>query len=126
MRSIASKLVPSDELGKVNSLFGVCESLMPLVYGPMYSSIYATTMNTFPGAFFIVGGCMTIPAVFGFLWLYSEHRRDRILLERETNVNVNDEEQDEKITKVLTISERKESCCATNGVENMAFETEHL
>ncbi|XP_015176568.1 PREDICTED: uncharacterized protein LOC107066449 [Polistes dominula] len=125
MRSIASKLVPSDELGKVNSLFGVCESLMPLVYGPMYSSIYATTMNTFPGAFFIVGGCMTIPAVFGFLWLYSEHRKDRIELERETKAKLNDKENDEKITKVLTISEINESC-AKNGIENMAFETEHL
>lgn len=37
----------------------------------------------------------------------------------------NDEEQDEKTTKVLNISERKESCTA-NGVENMAFETERL
>ncbi|KAF7414591.1 solute carrier family 46 member 3 [Vespula maculifrons] len=125
MRSIASKLVPSDELGKVNSLFGVSESLMPLVYGPMYSSIYATTMNTFPGAFFIVGGCMTIPAVFGFLWLYTEHRRDRLIKEREMKAKANDEEQDEKTTKVLNISERKESCTA-NGVENMAFETERL
>lgn len=53
--------------GKVNSLFGVCESLMPLVYGPMYSSIYSATMKTFPGTFFIVGACMTMPAVFAFL-----------------------------------------------------------
>ncbi|KAI4495465.1 hypothetical protein M0802_008679 [Mischocyttarus mexicanus] len=103
---------------------------MPLVYGPMYSSIYATTMNTFPGAFFIVGGCMTIPAVFGFLWLYSEHRKDRIILEREMKIKTNDDEQDEKIKKVLATSERKdESCCVVatmNGVDNMAFETERL
>lgn len=53
--------------GKVNSLLGVCESLMPLIYGPMYSSIYAATMKTFPGTFFIVGACMTMPAVAAFL-----------------------------------------------------------
>lgn len=53
--------------GKVNSLFGVCESLMPLVYGPMYSSIYAATMNTFPGTFFLLGGGLTTPAVISFL-----------------------------------------------------------
>ncbi|XP_015117913.1 proton-coupled folate transporter [Diachasma alloeum] len=82
MRSIASKLVPTDELGKVNSLFGVCESLMPLVYGPMYSSVYASTMNTLPGTFFLLGGCLTVPAVVAFLWLYREHRRDRATLER--------------------------------------------
>lgn len=58
-------------------------------------------------------------------WLYTEHRRDRIILERETKAKAIDEEQDEKTMKVLSISERKESCAA-NGVENMAFETEHL
>ena len=54
-------------VGKVNSLFGVCESLMPLVYGPMYSFVYRSTMETFPGAFFILGGVLTTPAVFAFL-----------------------------------------------------------
>lgn len=66
MRSIASKLVPPEELGKVNSLFGVCEALMPLVYGPMYSAVYASTMNTLPGAFFLLGGALTMPAVIIF------------------------------------------------------------
>lgn len=84
MRSIASKLVPSDELGlfncmkhnvvikrefvgKINSLFGVCEALMPLVYGPMYSATYAATMKSMPGAFFLLGGLLTLPAciIFG-------------------------------------------------------------
>lgn len=67
MRSIASKLVPPEELGKVNSLFGVCEALMPLVYGPMYSAVYRSTMNTLPGAFFLLGGALTLPAVAIFL-----------------------------------------------------------
>lgn len=53
--------------GKVNSLFGVCEALMPLVYGPMYSAVYAATMDTMPGAFFLLGGVLTMPAVLIFL-----------------------------------------------------------
>lgn len=52
--------------GKINSLFGVCEALMPLVYGPMYSAVYAATMDTMPGAFFILGGALTMPAVIIF------------------------------------------------------------
>lgn len=52
--------------GKVNSLFGVCEALMPLVYGPMYSAVYAATMHTMPGAFFLLGGALTTPAVVIF------------------------------------------------------------
>lgn len=87
MRSIVSKLVPPDELGtmishtkkqnnytraflsigKINSLFGVSEALMPLVYGPLYSFVYNSTIHFLPGAFFIMGGGLTVPAVIIFL-----------------------------------------------------------
>ncbi|CAG9822653.1 unnamed protein product [Phaedon cochleariae] len=76
MRSIASKLVPTEELGKVNSLFGACEALMPLVYGPMYNATYAATINVMPGAFFILGGFLTIPAVIIFAWMYLQNRKE--------------------------------------------------
>lgn len=54
-------------LGKINSLFGVCEALMPLVYGPMYSATYKATIEVMPGAFFLLGGLLTLPAclIFG-------------------------------------------------------------
>ena len=67
MRSIISKMVPADELGKINSLFGVAEALMPLIYGPMYNLMYKATIRFLPGAFFLLGGCLTTPAVFIFL-----------------------------------------------------------
>lgn len=70
MRSIASKLVTNDELGKVNSLLGVAESLVPLVYAPLYARIYTETLSTFPGTFFLVGGGMTVPALVIFAWVY--------------------------------------------------------
>lgn len=54
-------------LGKINSLFGVSEALMPLVYGPMYSMIYTSTIDSLPGAFYLAGGALTAPAVFIFL-----------------------------------------------------------
>lgn len=67
MRSIASKLVSSDDLGKVNSLFGVAESVVPLIYAPLYAKIYTATLAVLPGTFFLVGGSMTIPAVAIFM-----------------------------------------------------------
>uniref|UniRef100_A0A182TBF3 Major facilitator superfamily (MFS) profile domain-containing protein n=1 Tax=Anopheles maculatus TaxID=74869 RepID=A0A182TBF3_9DIPT len=76
MRSIASKLVASDELGKVNSLFGVAEALMPLVYAPLYTTVYSLSINVLPGAFFLLGGALTSPAVVIFLWMYRVHRRE--------------------------------------------------
>ncbi|XP_015601761.1 uncharacterized protein LOC107270866 [Cephus cinctus] len=130
MRSIASKLVPTDELGKVNSLFGVCESLMPLVYGPMYSFVYGATMNTFPGTFFLLGGCLTIPAVIAFLWLYTEHRKDRALAELEMKAK-QEAEKSEKITKTTKYenaddNKKQMEVNRLNSFENSAFESERL
>ncbi|KAG5889734.1 hypothetical protein JTB14_010208 [Gonioctena quinquepunctata] len=76
MRSIISKLVPSDELGKINSLFGLAEASVPLLYGPVYSKVYAATITFFPGAFYLVGAGLTFPAVLIFIWLYTQHRMD--------------------------------------------------
>ncbi|KAK9307203.1 hypothetical protein QLX08_002380 [Tetragonisca angustula] len=127
MRSIASKLVSTSELGKVNSLLGVCESLMPLIYGPMYSSIYAATMKTFPGTFFIVGACMTMPAVVAFFWLYTEHRKDRQQLEQEkVKSKEGPEENDLRTTKWQVVGEKKSEVPTMNGVANAAFESDHL
>jgi hypothetical protein len=77
MRSIMSKLVPADELGKINSLFGVSEALMPLIYGPMYNIVYKITINFLPGGFYLLGGILTTPAVAIFFWLYRQHQNDK-------------------------------------------------
>lgn len=105
MRSIASKLVPTDELGKINSLIGVSEALMPLVYGPLYSATYATTMNSMPGAFFLLGGCLTIPACIIFGWMYLQHKKDAIKI------------QASKIQTENVLTTKK-------GIDNAAFEIE--
>ncbi|XP_053602861.1 proton-coupled folate transporter-like [Plodia interpunctella] len=77
MRSIATKLVSGKEFGKVNSLFGLAEATMPLVYGPLYSRVYMATLNVLPGAVFLLGSFLILPAVFIFIWLYFEHKKDK-------------------------------------------------
>jgi MFS transporter, PCFT/HCP family, solute carrier family 46, member 3 len=67
MRSISTKLVKSDELGKVNSLIGIAEGLMPLIYAPMYTQVYRATLDIMPGAFYLLGGLLTLPAVVIFM-----------------------------------------------------------
>ncbi|XP_050680090.1 proton-coupled folate transporter-like [Leptidea sinapis] len=76
IRSIVSKLVATDELGKVNSIFGLCENLTPLLYIPMYTKVYTSTMEVLPGAVFLVGSAMVLPTLFVFIWLLYEHRRN--------------------------------------------------
>ncbi|KAL0892463.1 hypothetical protein ABMA27_015572 [Loxostege sticticalis] len=75
LRSIFSKLVASDELGKINSIIGITENLMPLVYVPLYTQVYTATMEALPGAVFLLGAAMTIPAFVVFIFLFVEHRR---------------------------------------------------
>lgn len=67
MRSLASKIVSSSELGKINSLFGIVESIAPLIYSPILAYVYSATLTKMPGAFFLVGGIMTIPGVCLFM-----------------------------------------------------------
>ncbi|XP_050342611.1 uncharacterized protein LOC126768499 isoform X2 [Nymphalis io] len=73
LRSTASKLVSPDEFGKVNSIFALVENLMPLVYVPLYTKVYVATMEVLPGAVFLLGSAMTLPAVAVFIWLFWEH-----------------------------------------------------
>lgn len=67
MRSLSSKIVSSSELGKINSLFGIVESIAPLIYSPILAYVYSVTLTKMPGAFFLVGGIMTIPGVMLFV-----------------------------------------------------------
>ncbi|XP_041975986.1 solute carrier family 46 member 3-like [Aricia agestis] len=74
VRSLTSKLVAVDELGKVNSIFALSENLMPLVYIPLYTMVYAATMEVLPGAVFLMGSAMTIPALIVFIWILVDYK----------------------------------------------------
>ncbi|CAH0627263.1 unnamed protein product [Chrysodeixis includens] len=76
MRSLITKLVEPNELGKVNSLVALVENLMPLIYVPLYTRVYSATMEVLPGAVFLMGALMTIPAILVLIWFYYDHRRD--------------------------------------------------
>ncbi|XP_044745359.1 uncharacterized protein LOC123307203 [Coccinella septempunctata] len=78
MRSITSKIVPPNELGQSSSVFGVCEAVMPLVFGPLYTSLYQYTLTSFPGAFFILSAGFYVVTVFLFCWLYYLNSKDEI------------------------------------------------
>lgn len=70
MRSIATKLVDQNDVGKIQSLFGICEGLAPLIYSSMYSQLYIATINTLPGAFYLLGAALISPAIFIFLYVF--------------------------------------------------------
>lgn len=76
LRSMASKLVPSEEMGKMNSLFSLVETLAALMFDPTYSKLYSNTITVFSGAVFVFSSIMTLPAICILVWFFVQHRRE--------------------------------------------------
>ncbi|KAJ2948495.1 hypothetical protein O0L34_g7745 [Tuta absoluta] len=67
IRSIGTKVVEPEEVGKMCSVIGLVEAITPVIYTPVYAIVYEKTIETFEGMFYVVGGSMTIPAFFIFM-----------------------------------------------------------
>lgn len=56
IRSLGTKVVSVNDLGKAQSLYSIVEAIAPAVATPIYNQvIYNNTFNTFPPAFFVFG-----------------------------------------------------------------------
>ncbi|GBP09745.1 hypothetical protein EVAR_81035_1 [Eumeta japonica] len=53
--------------GKVSSLISISEALVPVVYSPVYSRVYLTTLGGFAGAFYLISAALAAPAVAIFM-----------------------------------------------------------
>lgn len=63
-RSMLSKIVPSEDLGKINSCIASMESILPLVASALYTSVYTSYLNVLPGSFFLISAVLMIPPIF--------------------------------------------------------------
>ncbi|KAI5635114.1 major facilitator superfamily domain-containing protein [Phthorimaea operculella] len=77
IRSLGTKVVEPEEVGKMCSVIGLVEAITPIIYTPMYAIVYEKTIETFAGMFYVVGGSMTIPAFFIFIILYVIHKKQQ-------------------------------------------------
>ncbi|XP_013178249.1 PREDICTED: proton-coupled folate transporter-like [Papilio xuthus] len=94
LRSLSSKLVSYQELGKLNSLFGMVETIMPLIYAPIYTKVYVASLHILPGTVFLLSIASTIPVLVIFSWFYHEHRKS--VKEKEMQILAKPEECDDK------------------------------
>ncbi|XP_045446283.1 proton-coupled folate transporter-like [Melitaea cinxia] len=83
LRSMVSKLVLPEEMGKINSLFSLVETLAALLFDPTYSAMYARTIPIFTGAVYIFSAIMTLPPIAVLVWFFVQHRRETKLRKRE-------------------------------------------
>ncbi|XP_026804491.1 uncharacterized protein LOC113548040 [Rhopalosiphum maidis] len=90
-RSIMSKIVKPEELGQVTAIYGIVESLVPIVFGPLYTVIYKNTVDTLPGAYSLVGSALAIPATIIYLRMYKESNLSK------KHYDTSDKVEDEKL-----------------------------
>ncbi|XP_047525088.1 proton-coupled folate transporter-like isoform X2 [Pieris napi] len=76
LRSIATKLVNADEVGKTSSLISISEALVPVIYSPVYSKVYLSTLSTFAGAFYLISASLAVPASLIYITLYIIRRKE--------------------------------------------------
>ncbi|XP_050352811.1 uncharacterized protein LOC126775093 [Nymphalis io] len=76
LRSIATKLVKADEVGKTSSLISISEALVPVIYSPVYSKVYLSTLSTFAGAFYLISAALAVPAIVLYLSLFILRKRE--------------------------------------------------
>lgn len=66
-----SKLVPSDEIGKVSAVMGALDGLVPMASFSLYTLVYQASIGTFPGAQFFFGAAANILCAFIFIFIIS-------------------------------------------------------
>lgn len=66
VRSIASKVVLADEVGKLNALLGLVESFEPTVYAPLYLAVWDATRDHLTVTFLLMSIALVSPALVIF------------------------------------------------------------
>lgn len=59
IRSMLTKMLPPDDIAKVFALMCAIEGVAPLVSPAIFSSLYAYTIKSFPGAIYILSSAIT-------------------------------------------------------------------
>ncbi|CAB3244243.1 unnamed protein product [Arctia plantaginis] len=72
---IAASVLIGPMYGKLSSLVGLVENLVPLIYIPLYLGVYSATMEVLPGAVYLLGSILMLPAVVVLFCLFYEHRK---------------------------------------------------
>ena len=76
-RSMISKIVHANEVGKVFSIVGTFQALVPFVSGPTFGFLYKATVATFPQAFIFLIIAIKVLVFFDILAVHLTMRRNR-------------------------------------------------
>uniref|UniRef100_W8BYE5 Solute carrier family 46 member 3 n=1 Tax=Ceratitis capitata TaxID=7213 RepID=W8BYE5_CERCA len=74
-RTIASNVLPTNELGKFFSFYGCLQAFLPFIASPIYTGIYSITLTSFPGFYNLLNANLFIVAI-AFLLLILRKKRE--------------------------------------------------
>lgn len=69
INAIVSEFIDKEEIGKVFSILGITAALSRSVFPLLYSFVYGKTLETFPGAIFLMSEIFLIPSTILFGWV---------------------------------------------------------
>ncbi|XP_058449168.1 uncharacterized protein LOC131429137 [Malaya genurostris] len=79
IRSIVSKLVEQDEIGKMLALMGIVDSAQVVIFPTLYSAVYLKSQAFFIGTVFLVSEAFLLLSLGFYLYLYLLYKRSERL-----------------------------------------------
>uniref|UniRef100_A0A034W8X9 Solute carrier family 46 member 3 n=1 Tax=Bactrocera dorsalis TaxID=27457 RepID=A0A034W8X9_BACDO len=73
-RTIASNVLPPNELGKFFSFYSVLQAFLPFIASPIYAGIYSITLTSFPGFYNLLNANLFIIAICFLLVILRKKR----------------------------------------------------
>merc|ERR1719278_1557397 len=105
IRSLLSKVVVKSELGKIFSMVASLEAAVPLFAAPIFAFVYNHTLDSFPGAVFLVQASLFVLSCFIFIYIY-------FVLSNPANASVNLLVEDEEDYQASIVREENNSAAA--------------
>lgn len=56
-------------VGQVTAVTSIGENIVPIICAPVYSFVYKSTVDFFPGAYFLLTAAITFPTIFIYWWV---------------------------------------------------------
>ncbi len=73
-RTMFTRGIGEDEIGKIFSVIAVGSAVMPTVSGNIFRSLYNATIDAFPGSFWLLAASVSVVCVYMNFGIYTQRR----------------------------------------------------
>jgi predicted outer membrane lipoprotein len=86
IRSLLSKFIEPDEVGKVFSLLAIISAVGPMVGNPVFRQLYNYTLSIYPGSMFLCFAALLFVAMCANGFIYFQHSEIHLSEEQQTKI----------------------------------------